>query len=66
MTVIDWMFAGTAVLLLAWLTVAVTIVVGDRRQRREWQAADARAEWRRFVDAMRRLEQQDHDDKGNA
>ena len=66
MTVIDWLFAGTAVLCLAWLVTAVAIIVGDRRDRRAWEQADARAEWRAFVDAMRRLEQQDRDQEGSA
>lgn len=66
MTLIDWLFALTAVLLVAWLVMAGIIVAGDRKARRDWELEDARAEWRRTVDAMRRMEQLDLDDRGQA
>lgn len=66
MTIIDWMFTFTAIILIAWIVVAARIVLEDRRERREWELADARAEWRAFVDAMRRLEAEDADRQGDA
>lgn len=66
MNVIRWMLAGTGALLIVWAGMAAAIVLGDRRDRRAYEAADARREWREFVDAMRRLEQYDRDAEGSA
>jgi len=66
MNVIRWMLAGTGVLVIAWVAVGVSIVVGDRRERRAYEAAESLREWREFVDAMKRLEQYDRDAEGSA
>lgn len=66
MSIIDWLFTLTGLLLVSYIGVGGYIVVTDRRERRAWEAEDARREWREFVDAMRRLEQQDSDQDGAA
>lgn len=66
MNMIDWLFILTGILLVAYVAVAGYIVVTDRRERRAWELEDARTEWREFVDAMRRLEEQDRDVAGDA
>ena len=59
MNVIHALFAITATLLVAWLSIAIYIVAGDLKQRREWRRQDDLRRWRQNIDAYRRIAEQD-------
>jgi len=66
MTALDWMVAAAVGLTVAWAVTAAVVILGDRRDRKAYEHEEARREWREFVDAMRRIEQQQSDDWGSA
>ena len=59
MNIIHTLFAITATLLVAWLSIAIYIVAGDMKQRREWRRQDDLRRWRQTIDAYRRIAEQD-------
>jgi len=59
MNIIHALFAITATLLIAWLSIAIYIVTGDMRERREWRRQDDLRRWRQTIDAYRRIAEQD-------
>lgn len=70
MNIMEWLFALLLVLFAIWLGIATYILAQEWQVRREWRLQDERVEWRRKVDAMRRIhdEQLDayRDDRGDA
>ena len=56
---VDYAIGGTLALLVAWLSIAIYIVTGDMRKRREWRRQDDLRRWRQTIDAYRRIAEQD-------
>lgn len=59
MTVIEWLFAGTAVLLVSWLAIAAYILATDMKIRREWRRQEEAQRFRQMLDAYRRAYEND-------
>lgn len=59
MTVMEWLFAGTAVLLVSWLAIAAYIVATDMKARREWRRQEEAQRFRQMLDAYRRAYEND-------
>jgi len=57
--VVHTLFAITATLLVVWLSIAIYIVAGDMKQRREWRRQEDLRRWRQTIDAYRRIAEQD-------
>jgi len=57
--VVHTLFAITATLLVVWLSIALYIVAGDMKQRREWRRQEDLRRWRQTIDAYRRIAEQD-------
>jgi len=51
---------------IAWALVATSFWIEDGHLRREHRRRAEEADWRKFVIEMRRLEDEDHDRRGNA
>lgn len=59
MTAINLLFAGTAVLLVSWASIAIYILVQDHAERKAWQRSEEYRRWRQTIDAYRRISEQD-------
>lgn len=59
MTILEWLYTITGILLISWASIAGYIWLQDRAERKAWQQAEELRRWRQTIEAYRRIAERD-------